>query len=545
MVADRDSLVGVPVGGSYVITKLLGEGGMGAVYLASSQMLAGKPAAVKVLLAECSEDPESMSRFRAEVFAAGKIHDPNIVKVFDAGHLPDGRMYMLMEYCSGGSLEELLARKGALPLDEIVNLIGPVASVLDEAHHEAKITHRDIKPANILLVQEPGSPLRSRLGDFGIAKLHFDKLDARPGTKNLIGSPGYMAPEQCDAERGSGAVDHRADVYALASVLYQMTTGRRPYPGNSLYHLIESVANNRPIPRPNTLRPDLPKACDDAIMDGLTHDREARIQTAKELVSRFAAGVPNGDAMLAYVAPRLVRSALAPTAKTISAAIGPAAMQWRAAAAASTRAAQLSRKTRWVATVAAVIACLSIGVIVERLRRGPAAAATVARTFDAPKIATMPPPASLPVPSPDAPVAVTARAPSLDAPPVVAKIAVDAPIVPPVDVTPIDARPAVVAVVPADTMPPVIVSPKPTPAKLPKPTPSTSKPSTATEGTLLVKVLPFADVVIDGVEAGTSPVLKKLSVGAHTVLLVGPNNRTETISVTINAAKQTLVSRKW
>jgi eukaryotic-like serine/threonine-protein kinase len=145
---------------------------------------------------------------------------------------------------------------------------------------------RDIKPANILLVQEPGSPLRSRLGDFGIAKLHFDKLDARPGTKNLMGSPGYMAPEQCDAERGSGAVDHRADVYALASVLYQMTTGRRPYPGNSLYHLIESVANNRPIPRPNTLLLDLPQACDDAIMDGLVHDREKRIQTAKELVPR-------------------------------------------------------------------------------------------------------------------------------------------------------------------------------------------------------------------------------------------------------------------
>jgi hypothetical protein len=178
-------------------------------------------------------------------------------------------------------------------------------------------------------------------------------------------------------------------------------------------------------------------------------------------------------------------------------------------------------------------------------RRGPAVAATVARTFDAPKIATVPQPASQPVPSLDAPVAATASAPPVDAPPVVAKIAVDSAVVPLVVDAPIDARPTVVAIAPADAMPLGIVPQKPIPTKPLKPVPSTSKQSTATEGTLLVKVLPFADVVIDGVEAGTSPVLKKLSVGAHTVLLVGPNNRTETISVTINAAKQTLVSRKW
>lgn len=310
-----------------------------------------------------------------------------------------------------------------------------------------------------------------------------------------------------------------------------MTTGRRPYPGNSLYQLIESVANNRPIPRPNTLRLDLPKACDDAIMDGLVHDREKRIQTAKELVTRFAAGVPNGDAMLAYVAPRLVRSALAPTAKTISAAIGPAAMQWRAAAAASTRAAELSRKTRWVAMVAAVIACLSIGVIVERLRRGPAAAATVARTFDAPNIATLPPPASHPVPSLDAPVAITASAPPIDAPPVVAKIAVDAAAVPLVVNAPIDSRPAVAVVTVVDAAPLNV--------------PPTLPVAVATKGTLVVRVDPFADVVIDGVLVGAAPVKRQLSVGDHTVKLTGPNDRTETIRVRILAGKSQSISRTW
>lgn len=544
MVADRDSLVGEPVGGSYVITKLLGEGGMGAVYLASSQMLAGKPAAVKVLLAECSEDPESMSRFRAEVFAAGKIHDPNIVKVFDAGHLPDGRMYMLMEFCSGGSLEELLERKGALPLDEIVNLIGPVASVLDEAHHEAKITHRDIKPANILLVQEPGSPLRARLGDFGIAKLHFDKLDARTGTKSIMGSPGYMAPEQCDAVRGSGAVDHRADVYALASVLYQMTTGRRPYLGNSLYQLIESVANNRPIPRPRTLRPELPQECDDAIMDGLAHNREARTQTVKELVSRFAAGVPNGDAMLAYVAPRLVRSTLAPTAKTISGAIGPAAMQWTAAARAASTA-RLPRKTQWAMMAGAVVACLSIGVLVGRIGRVRAPSGAVA-SIDAPAniapaniAATTPPPIAPPPVKPvvviDAPAPVVVAAPPVDAPAPVVAVAppVDAPV--PAAV-PVDARPIVVDA----------AAPKPIDAAPAKPIVIKSPVKAApTTGTLLVRVEPFADVTVDGVSKGPAPIAAQLSVGAHQVILIGPSNRREVVNVQIVAGKKNVIERNW
>ncbi len=540
MVADRDSLVGEPVGGSYVITKLLGEGGMGAVYLASSQMLAGKPAAVKVLLAECSEDPESMSRFRAEVFAAGKIHDPNIVKVFDAGHLPDGRMYMLMEYCSGGSLEELLERKGALPLDEIVNLIGPVASVLDEAHHEAKITHRDIKPANILLVQEPGSPLRSRLGDFGIAKLHFDKIDARTGTKSIMGSPGYMAPEQCDAVRGSGAVDHRADVYALASVLYQMTTGRRPYLGNSLYQLIESVANNRPIPRPRTLRPELPQECDDAIMAGLAHNREARIQTVKELVSSFAAGVPNGDAMLAYVAPRLVRSTLAPTAKTISGAIGPAALQWTAAVDASARAVSAkadttSRRTRTklgLVMAALAVGGLSAGVLLERVRNGRKSAPIVAgASIDAPVVQA----AASQVASP--------RVVSIDAPP-----AADAPAVamapPPVDAT----RPSLVIDAPIDARPIMVDAAVANPIVTPSTKPPAPKPqikAAPTTGTLLVRVEPFADVSIDGVAKGPAPINTQLSAGPHEIVLVGPSRRREVVTIRIVAGKKTVVERNW
>ncbi|HPH64297.1 MAG TPA: protein kinase [Kofleriaceae bacterium] len=524
------SLIGKSVGGSYTITKFLAEGGMGAVYLASSSLLAGKLAAVKVLSAECTEDEASMNRFLAELFVTGKLQDPNIVKVFDAGRFPDGRMYMLMEYCAGGSLDELLARKGALPFDEIVNLIGPVASVLDEAHHEAKITHRDIKPANVLLVQEPGGPLRARLGDFGIAKLHLDRLHGHKETMQLLGSPGYFSPEQGDTKRGSGNVDHRSDVYALASMLYEMVTGQRPYPAGNVYQLIEAVARNQPIVLPRILRSDLPKECEEVIMEGLAHDREVRVQTVKELVTRFAAGIPNGTALLAYAAPRLVRSTAEPTAKTISGALGPAAIQWSAAVDASARAAsaraistaRMPRKMQWVMLLAAAIGCLSVGVLIGRMRRASAPAqASGAFIVDAPSVAV----------SPQQPNVIAATKPAVPDAPVL-----DAPVL---DASPPDA-PAPMRAIDAPTKA-AVATPDAPPVSV-KPAP---KPAVATMGVLAVNVTPFAEVAIDGVAIGSTPLRHKLTVGVHRVTLAGPNERTETVVVNINGAKPTTIARKW
>jgi serine/threonine-protein kinase len=119
-------LLGQRCGGSYTITALLGEGGMGLVYRAVSDMLAGKDAAVKVLHQEMTRRPEALARFRAEVYAAGRISDPNIVRVFDAGTLDDGRLYMMMEYCGGGSLASLLQARGPLSFELVVTIIAPI-----------------------------------------------------------------------------------------------------------------------------------------------------------------------------------------------------------------------------------------------------------------------------------------------------------------------------------------------------------------------------------------------------------------------------------
>jgi serine/threonine protein kinase len=522
----ESTLIGEAVGGSYIITKVIGEGGMGQVYLASSKMLANKLAAVKVLSRECSESPDAMARFRAEIFATGKIQDSNIVKVFDAGKLADGRTYMMMEYCNGGSLDDLLAvQMAGLPLDLILNLIGPVASVLDEAHNEAKITHRDVKPANILLVKEPASPLRSRLGDFGIAKLHADKLEERIGTRRFMGSVGYVAPEQCDFEKGSGQVDHRADVYALASVMYHMCTGRPPYHSGTLYQMIENVANNRTFPRPEEIRAGLPQKCSDAILAGLEHDREKRIQSVKDLVLRFAEGVPNGDALIAFVAPRLVRSALAPNAKTISQDIGPAVMQWTAVRA--QRANSQNRQRQGAMFAAALVTGVVLTVVAQRLLHKDMMVATVhppevaaVNTFDA----TAPPTVVM---------AVDARF-------VDAAVRVVAAVVP--NASP-DARQVPIAMPDAS---PAATTPGPaTPPPTSSPTSVAAVKAKAGPGMIQIKAKPFAEVEIDGVAVGSAPLTKRVSAGSHKVVLIGPDDKMKPFTISVAAGETKKIDWSW
>lgn len=350
---------------------------MGAVYLATSDMLAGKPAAVKVLAPELTRHSEGVARFRAEVYAAGKIDDPNIVQVFDAGELEGGQLYMMMEYCSSGSLAALLAKRGPLPFDLILAIACPIGSALHAAHTQARITHRDIKPANILLVQEPGGVLRAKLADFGIAKLHDEQIvgGLRTGTQKILGSPGYMAPEQCT---GRGGVDGRADIYAFGSVLYEMVTGQRPYAGDSVFELITQVVTETPFPRPGQLRRDLPAGWEDVIMACLAHRREDRIQTVKQVVQQLARAIGTGPSLMSYMAPRLVDDQIAPTAITISDGIGAAVTQWADAQRAGRR-----RESRSRLGALTMVLC---GVIVGS---GATALVTCGGTSAAPQVASI------------------------------------------------------------------------------------------------------------------------------------------------------------
>lgn len=205
----------------YTVVRLLGSGGMGEVYLAEHPRLPRQDA-IKVLRKDVSADTEYQARFDREAdFAADLVH-PSIVRVYDRGEY-DGQLWISMEYVDGTDAAQLLRRRGALPADEVLHIIGAVADALDYAH-QRKLLHRDIKPANILLTDVGAELPRVLLADFGIARRMGD-TSRLTATSMTVGTVAYAAPEQL-----MGAdVDGRADQYSLAATAFELLTGSPPY----------------------------------------------------------------------------------------------------------------------------------------------------------------------------------------------------------------------------------------------------------------------------------------------------------------------------
>jgi serine/threonine protein kinase len=216
--------------GSYRVVRHLGTGGMATVYEAVQEP-EDKRAAVKVLHPSFAANKDIVSRFLSEGHASNLISHPGIVRIFDCGQLSDGTAYLAMEYLDGVSLHERLNQSGGRLPEEVALRIGRQLADALTALHDAKIVHRDLKPENVMLVPEaelPGGE-RAKILDFGIAKLAAEvkapgAMPTRTGM--LMGTPTYMAPEQC---RGARGVDDRADVYALGVMLYQMVGGQPPF----------------------------------------------------------------------------------------------------------------------------------------------------------------------------------------------------------------------------------------------------------------------------------------------------------------------------
>ena len=212
--------------GSYRILQQLGEGGMGAVYLAEHALL-GRRAAIKVLLPALSRREEIVTRFFNEARAATAIPDPGIVQIFDFG-FHEGVAFIVMELLVGEALDKRLETQGRLAAAAALRIARQIAGTLGAAH-ERGIIHRDLKPENIFLVRDPevAGGERVKILDFGIAKLAgVDPGTVKTQVGTVMGTPLYMSPEQC---RGAGEVDHRSDVYALGCVLYHMICGRPPF----------------------------------------------------------------------------------------------------------------------------------------------------------------------------------------------------------------------------------------------------------------------------------------------------------------------------
>jgi serine/threonine-protein kinase len=281
-------LVGTVIGERYLVTGLLGEGGMGRVYRARHVRLP-KDVAIKVLDGRLLRDAASLRRFTDEATRQSRVRNPHVVAVEDFGETADHEPYLVMELVEGPTLRDALAG-GPLAPARAVALVRQLASGL-EAIHALPIVHRDLKPENVMLARGAEGEEIAKLLDFGIGKAIDDSDRGRTQTGMVIGTPAYMSPEQVAAE----PLDARSDVYALALVAYELLTGRLPFSGGSAHELMFSRLSTDPVPvtvaRTAVGVPPLPPAVDLVFAAALARDREQRTPSARAFAVALAEAV--------------------------------------------------------------------------------------------------------------------------------------------------------------------------------------------------------------------------------------------------------------
>jgi len=258
--------------GRYEIVAELGRGAMGVVYQARDPQIDRLVAVKTVSLSghEADEEKEFRMRFMHEAQAAGRLHHPGIVAIFDVGENPQNHNpYIVMEYVAGEPLNRILKREKKLSLPTALQLTEEIAEALDYAHAQGVI-HRDVKPGNILVTGEG----HAKIADFGIAKLNLAHFTV-PG--RVLGTPAYMAPEQLSGE----GVDGRSDLFSLGVILYAMVTGHSPFQGDSATTVSFKVANCEPVSA-SALDLSLPRELDEVIARAMSKDREQRYQRGAE-----------------------------------------------------------------------------------------------------------------------------------------------------------------------------------------------------------------------------------------------------------------------
>jgi eukaryotic-like serine/threonine-protein kinase len=291
---NAEALIGTVLG-TCTLQKLIGQGGMGAVYLAQ-QSRPRRQVAVKVLLPITPLTPDQqtafLERFRRETDVVASLEHPNIMPVHEYGER-NGLAYLVMPYVDGGTLREEMEREGQLPLDKAVFYLEQLVAALEFAH-ESGVIHRDIKPANILLRREG----RLLLTDFGLVKIVTEGQNANSrltGVGVPLGTPDYMAPEQAMG----GEIDARADLYSLGVILYQMVTGTVPFKGDLPMQVAMQHTYMPPAP-PRSLRPDLPAAAEQVLLRALAKRPDDRYLRVQDFASAFrlaltVSGVPLPD----------------------------------------------------------------------------------------------------------------------------------------------------------------------------------------------------------------------------------------------------------
>jgi eukaryotic-like serine/threonine-protein kinase len=256
--------------GKYEVRDEIDRGSMGVVYLGHDPYI-NRPVALKVAFLDSLNDPESGERYRKmffnEAHTAGLLTHPNVINIYDAG-VDEDNCYIVMEYIEGGNtLKPYCTSETLLPINKVVEIIFKCANALDYAHRQG-VVHRDIKPSNILFTPEQDV----KIGDFSIAHIYnADSTTTQMG--GMMGSPRYMSPEQLREEH----VTNQTDIFSLGVVMYELLTGRQPFPAESFSRLVNTILNDEPPPI-SDYRSDLPDALNDIVMKALEKDVTNRYQ---------------------------------------------------------------------------------------------------------------------------------------------------------------------------------------------------------------------------------------------------------------------------
>ncbi len=374
--------------GNYKVIKLLGEGGMGAVYLAEHPVI-GRKVAIKVLHVSLGRDQEIVGRFFNEARAIHTIGHQNIVEILDFGQTTDGQPYFIMEYLSGESLNDRVARGPMSPSEALV-IAEQMCRALSAAHSKG-IVHRDLKPHNVHIAADAeGKPL-VKLLDFGVAKIlsatETGGQSVKTRTGSLMGTPLYMSPEQC---RGSGTLDHRTDIYSLGVMIFEMLAGRPPFNAEGVGELFAKHMLEAP-PLLLDLAPETPPGMAAAIMRSLAKDLEQRFATMED----FRVALMNGAS--GTKVPTIMRTAV--TRPTSTTPKPPAAQSTTLSAASSEIEDDLAVPKRRSGVAIGALAVVAVSVLAVFLLRKPSApnetpAPAPVTAAPAPAPTPPPPPAS-------------------------------------------------------------------------------------------------------------------------------------------------------
>jgi serine/threonine-protein kinase len=438
---------GMMVTPSVRLLRPLGEGGMGAVWVAEHLALHTQ-VVVKFIADGLKDSKDATERFSREAAAAAQVKSPHVVQTFDHGVTADGVPYIVMELLEGRDLGHHIETTGRCPPPVVVEVLAQLGRALDRAH-ERGIVHRDIKPGNIFLCDDNRGEVFVKLLDFGIAKgVDVPHLDSGTKTGAMIGSPFYMSPEQIT---GSKFVDRRSDLWSVGVVAYEMLTGQKPFDAETMGGLAIRI-HSEPLPLPSQKVPSLPLAVDAWFARACARNVEERFTSGRDMADSLAAAL--GGVPPSVDRPRLQTGPRSEVAGAPTMAAG-AITEAGVVRTASTR----TTRSR-VAAVAVFGVCLSLGTwgLIHTLRRGDTPTAREVTSADSHPADKNAPPVVTAEPAPTTPPVVSASA--APAPP-----ASERPVLPAKRPVPVRATKSAAAAAPISPPPPApsatVVAPAP------------------------------------------------------------------------------------